>query len=116
MDGWEGYKPVACTEIDPAVCLRPTSHGGAPHVTNPDGSIAGGTTEHLAGFIVGHDAADLPHRCEGALSVDPHFAETSPVWTMTGSLEGGDLTLSPSVLCKRDQFHGFVRDGKWVPA
>ncbi len=34
-------------------------------------------------------------------------------WT----LESEDpLTLSPSLLCRRCQCHGFIRGGKWVPA
>jgi hypothetical protein len=68
----------------------------------------------LAGFITGHDAPDLPVRCDGAIFVQPF--EGRPVWAASGSLEGGDLTLSPSILCRRDQFHGFVTSGTWVPA
>lgn len=91
-------RPSKCIEIGPTFCLAPTS-------TN-DGT--------LAGFIAGHDAPDLPVRCDGVVFVQP--VDNHPMWSMTGSLEGGDLTLSPSVLCKRDQFHGFVTNGKWVPA
>jgi hypothetical protein len=91
-------RPSKCTEVGPMVCLAPTSM--------QDGS--------LAGFIVGHDAPDLPVRCAGAIMVQP--LDAKPVWSMTGSLEGGDLTLTPSILCTRDQFHGFVQGGAWVPA
>jgi hypothetical protein len=31
-----------------------------------------------------------------------------------GSFE--HLTLAPSVLCKRCSLHGWIRDGRWVPA
>ncbi|MBI5289915.1 MAG: hypothetical protein HY873_13160 [Chloroflexi bacterium] len=108
--------PVRCVEISPEVCLRPTSHGGAEHIRNADGTIAGGSTAHLAGFLLAHEGGHLGdgYRCEGVVNVDPHLAP-KPLWEMTGSLEGGDLTLSPSVLCS-DGFHGFVRNGKWVPA
>jgi hypothetical protein len=36
-----------------------------------------------------------------------------PVWTVQ-SWE--PLTISPSVLCRACGHHGFIRDGKWVPA
>jgi hypothetical protein len=93
-------------------------HGGYAGIRDKDGGVAGGPTEHLAGFFVAHDTTDLDgYRCEGAVNVDPHLAkEPGGNWTAFGTLEGGDLTLSPSVLCRRDGFHGFVRDGKWVSA
>ncbi len=31
-------------------------------------------------------------------------------------LSENPLTLSPSLLCRACQHHGFVREGKWVPA
>ena len=113
LHGWpydvDGDKPVtpSCIEIGPEACLRESAY--------QDGT--------LAGFIEAHAAADMDVRCEGFLTVNlPTHVEPSeverarPRWTMTGSLAGGDLTLSPSVLCRRDGHHGFVRDGKWVPA
>lgn len=94
-----------CTEIPEGVCLRPVVHGD---------------DEHLAGFHIGHERAGgydpeihAFERCEGYVNVDPD--DPSPRWEMTGSLEGGDLTLSPSILCS-DGFHGFIQNGKWVPA
>lgn len=109
---------VRCTDVGPNVCLRPTVHGGDPDITNADGTIAGGPTEHLAGFIVGYDWPGIEYRLEGAVSVDPHLGPA--LWAMSGSLEGGDLTLSPSIQAydndRKPTVHGFVRDGKWVPA
>ena len=106
--------PRRCIAIGEHHCIRTASHGGDPDVTNADGSIAGGPAEHLAGFIVAHDVAgDV--RCEGFVGVDPHLGDERS-WTMTGSLEGGDLTLAPSVLCRSCGDHGFVREGKWVSA
>lgn len=109
FDGAKADRPakdVKCTPIDIHVCLRPFVHGhdaeGEP------------VKDHPAGFIVAHDADDLPQRCEGAITTDPHLREGQ--WTQTGSLKAGDLTLAPSVLCKRDGFHGFVQGGAWVPA
>lgn len=94
---------VVCTPIGPTVCLRETNYS--------DG--------RLAGFLIAHDAPDLPHRCEGGITVahpsNPSVSEEArPTWTMTGSLAGGDLSLQPSVLCSRDQFHGYVTNGAWV--
>ena len=73
------------------------------------------------GSCLGHDRSGFDVRCEGFVRV--HAEEGRPVWSMTGSLNGGDLTLSPSILCRLGNvtnepcgFHGFVRDGKWVPA
>ena len=94
-----------CFVIGEHHCVRPTDY----------------TDGRLAGFIIAHDVADMDVRCEGFLTVarpaNPSPAEaTRSTWSMTGSLLAGDLTLSPSVLCKRDGDHGFVREGKWVSA
>lgn len=111
-----------CVEIAPNVCLQPVDHSNAPTgvVLNTPEADAYGT--HLGGFIVGHDRPGFDVRCEGAVMVCGH-SDGRATWTMTGSLEGGDLTLSPSILCRLGNvsgepcgFHGFVRDGKWVPA
>ena len=113
-----------CVDIGSGVCLRPTVHGGNPDVTDSKtGEIAGGPVEHLYGFIVAYEWPGSEERLEGAVAVDEH----APVrWDMTGSLEGGDLTLSPSIQAYEyvsgddahghPTIHGFVRNGKWVPA
>lgn len=115
---------AGCIEVGPTVCLRPTVHGGNPDVTeSATGAIAGGELEHLYGFIVAYDWPDSDVRLEGAVCVDPHGAPGA-MWTMTGSLEGGDLTLAPSIQAfdSRDRtartktIHGWVRNGAWVPA
>lgn len=85
-----------------------------------------GDDEHLAGFFFCHDVAGddggmtmKGQRCIGGVNVDPHFDGERPRWEISGSLEGGDLTLSPSIRCMnhdpQPNAHGFVRDGKWVP-
>ena len=119
--------PYKCVEIDPRVCLQPLSGGGEGISRRlPDGTSEP-VPEYFAGFIVAHDRDGFDVRCEGFVGID---AGHDPRWTMTGSLEGGDLTLSPSILCRVGSlddprevgpgstcgFHGFVRDGKWVPA
>ena len=115
---------LTCVEIDPHVCLQPVEHSNAPTgtVLNTPEADAYGT--HLSGFILGHDREGFDWRCEGAVSIDtcPTIGSRA-TWLMAGSLEGGDLTLSPSILCRLGSvsgeecgFHGFVRDGKWVSA
>lgn len=95
-----------CVEIGPDVCLAPFTHGD---------------DKHLAGFFLSFDVPDAAFRVPGAVNVDPHFIGQSPVWEMTGSLEGGDLTLRPSIRISGGsapdrERHGFVTNGKWVPA
>lgn len=112
--------PYKCVEIDEHVCLQPLSGGG--YTSTETGKPV---PEYFAGFIVGHDRDGFPWRCEGFVAIHPEGKR--PTWTMSGALEGGDLTLSPSILCTmgslddpasgtRCGFHGWVRNGKWVPA
>jgi hypothetical protein len=70
-----------------------------------------------AGMIEEHDRPDGAGRCRGSILFDvPGAAETfpgSPRWTV----ESVDpLTLSPSLLCRACGHHGFVKQGRWVPA
>lgn len=106
-----------CVDVGSTACLSP--------FTNSVG-------DDPAGFIFAHDREGFDGRCEGAVNVVPF--EGRPVWSMSGTLAGGDLTLSPSILCKAKVpvwhedtgrytleppecgFHGFVRNGAWVPA
>lgn len=101
MTHGHAYEPdVPCVELSPDVCIR---------------EIPG----RAGSFTIAHDRAkpEPPYRCEGTIPV------TGPkAWGMTGTLTGGDLTLTPSVRCIDDGTgycggsHGWVRDGKWVPA
>ena len=100
--------PDDCVELSDEVCIRPTFHWRSDR----------GETEadrRLVGYVVAHDVDGQEVRCEGALMLEPGFGP--PVWTQTGSLEHGDLSLAPSVQCKtHGAAHGFVRRGGWVPA
>lgn len=116
--------PYKCVEIDPHVCLQPIS-GGGEGISNA--ATGEPVPEYFAGFIVGHDRPGFDVRCEGFVGV---HEKHEPRWTMSGTLEGGDLTLSPSILCQMGSlddprevgpgstcgFHGWVRDGRWVSA
>jgi hypothetical protein len=112
--GWPYEDPddQKCTDLGPTVCIRSTIHGD---------------DEHLAGFIIAYEWEDEPERLEGAVTVDTCGAfKDSALWEMTGTLEGGDLTLKPSVQAykyvpgrpPRDvpTIHGYVTAGEWVQA
>ena len=75
----------------------------------PAGDLVGET----AGFLVTHPGADG----EPCLSPSGHFIPThseSPVrWTIDSMQP---LTLSPSLACRVCGDHGFIREGRWVPA
>lgn len=115
-------EPQKCVAIAADVCLQPIDASNVPAgagipVNSPEAEPYG---THLAGFIVGHDREGFDVRCEGFVGVDGRHGNN---WSMTGSLEGGDLTLSPSILCRIGNvsgegcgFHGWVQNGAWVPA
>jgi hypothetical protein len=78
------------------------------------------------GFIVEHDNPKSPTgRCQGFCYVDtPETARIIPDgrhrWQV---LSWEPLTLAPSILCKSRNpdgtecgSHGYIRDGRWVPA
>lgn len=94
-----------CVEIGDAVCLAEVVHGD---------------DQHTVGFLFCHDVPGEERRCIGSVNVDTHFADERPRWSMSGTLSGGDLTLSPSIRCvthdPSPHAHGFVSGGKWISA
>jgi hypothetical protein len=79
----------------------------------------GHESEHV-GVIVSHplrpddDVCAWLGHCHGWVEFDipVNAADTGAKWTV----ESADpLTLSPSLLCHCGD-HGFIRDGRWVPA
>ena len=112
-----------CVEINEHVCLQPIDGGGEGIFRRDEAGELVPVPRYFAGFIISHDRDGFEHRCEGFVRVA--LDRDGPVWTMSGTLEGGDLTLSPSILCvlgtadggdARCGFHGFVQGGKWVAA
>lgn len=101
------HPPTPCVELGLGVCLRPSYHW------RPDE----GQTEadrRLVGYVIAHETPEWEVRCEGALLLELGFGPTE-VWTQTGSLEGGDLSLTPSIVCPRHPaFHAFVVNGRWT--
>jgi len=103
---------ATCTDLPSesgiGVCIRSIDHG-------PGQMVSGETFDrHPAGFIIAHDVPGGGERCEGALTIDEaHFGPER--WTVSGSLEAGDLTLTPSVACTvHPTFHAHVTNGRWT--
>lgn len=87
--------PKTCVEVGENVCLTRTTDGYFIHFDPPEDGT----------------------RQVGAFSCGPGG------WTCTGTLEGGDLTVRPSIRVSMpvdgknvELLHGFVTAGKWVPA
>ncbi len=78
------------------------------------GSAAGPKADERVGIIFWHRAQDN-RACGGYVNFDTD--RERPTWTVENS---DPLTISPSVLCNGNHgcggFHGFIRDGQWVPA
>ena len=99
-------KPDDCREIGEGVCIRPLWHWRSDL----------GETEadaRIMGYAIAHEVPGQEARCEGVLALKEGFGP--PVWTQEGTLEGGDLTLRPSIQCKTHaEFHAFVTNGRWT--
>jgi hypothetical protein len=82
-----------CVEISDQVCVVPFPADGRPG----------------EGYFFCHARPDGT-RCTGGLAKH----------TVTGTLGQSDFNVSPSILCQGyldcGGIHGFIRDGKWVPA
>lgn len=71
---------------------------------------SGTDTDETVMFLERHPCK-TDDRHAGAIPIRPH--KHWPVW----QVESWDpLTLSPSVLCNTCGLHGFIREGRWVPA
>lgn len=68
------------------------------------------------GLIHSHQRPDDGEPCAGGVMFDlPGVAEAFPGRALWQVVSLDPLTLSPSLLCSCGH-HGFIRDGKWVPA
>lgn len=73
------------------------------------------------GLLLSHDRPDGTGRCSSAITfhgpVQDQLEPARPKWTVE---HWDPLTLSPSILCSPDKggcgLHGYIRDGRWVPA
>ncbi len=86
--------PVCDSVDESGICLHRHLYGF--HVTHPDGK--GG-------------------RCRSAIAVPmptlPEQESPGDLWTLVSR---EPLTLAPSLLCRACGDHGFIREGRWVPA
>jgi hypothetical protein len=69
------------------------------------------------GLIISHPRDDAPDgRCTGAVTfageVQQRLEPHRPCWQV---VQWEPLTLEPSILCECG-FHGYIREGRWVPA
>lgn len=70
----------------------------------------------IVGFQEYHPRPDTGAPCSGFVWVDATsdaYIEGSPLWTV---VSWEPLTLTPSILCRACANHGFVTNGKWMPA
>jgi hypothetical protein len=72
----------------------------------PDGTVYG--LAHT------HPRPDNGEQCEGLIPFQQEEAPP-PTWLVVNR-DPAHLTLIPSSLCRTCGHHGFVTDGKWVPA
>lgn len=119
---------IRCAECDQPIEENPAKHPiGFDHFLSPTEHSASCATRgaggplNIGGVLVMH-FQDNGRECEGAIGIckncDPENAQR-PIWDAAWLVDHvGDLaflTLSPSLLCGCGD-HGFVREGKWVPA
>lgn len=78
----------------------------------PEGADAG-TDGEIDGIIEEHDSPS--GRCGGYVKFRARGPnpDGTPSWVVE---QEEPLTLSPSVLCRTCGNHGFIREGRWVPA
>ena len=75
-------------------------------VNAPDDTESGLIEEHPS------DGKTESGRCSGVV-LWKHDDPNRPTWT----LESRDpLTLSPSIQCRTCGHHGYIREGRWIPA
>jgi hypothetical protein len=109
---------------------------GTPYEGREDEFDLGGGCSFT--WLMGGDYRDPPedHELIGLIEHHPKPSPDAPglycggyvAWKASGSAQprhelvaGGigdeeHLTISPSVLCRACGHHGFIRDGRWVPA
>mgnify|MGYP001586948463 CR=1 FL=1 len=87
---------------------------GSEHFLSPVLHAKICTLVGAGGFLLLHSKGEGAMCCEGSLSTCS-ICGGDKAWTKDVSGGPEFVTLSPSVLCGCGD-HGFVREGKWVPA
>lgn len=100
--------------------MKPENFGLEPNVAH---DIGGGSTMTLCeyqGEIVGLTEAHRDQAgnvCMGFVRFEGtrvgYGASNAATWKVE---QANPLTISPSVLCRSCGNHGFIRNGRWVPA
>jgi len=68
----------------------------------------------IVGYMEAHRRPDDGEWCSGWVQIESDFAvREAPVWIQESA---SPLTLSPSILCRRCGNHGWIKEGRWVPA
>lgn len=76
-------------------------------------AIVAAASADVVAIVERHRAPDGAW-CGGFVNLDVTGVIRDPRWQVLRS--GRELTLSPSLLCRTCGNHGWIRDGKWVPA
>lgn len=92
---WVGWAPDR--DLNPQYAGIPDCDRAALHIAHPRADGAPGPC--MSGAVL--DTAPAP------------FVNRYPTWHVESWTP---LTLSPSLLCRMCGDHGFIRDGRWVPA
>lgn len=82
-------------------------HGVTIEVHHVDGIPAAVTYTHP------HPTLPAPYVCSGYVYFAGRAFDTGNGWTVE---QDEPLTLKESLLCRECQHHGFVREGRWIPA
>lgn len=95
--------------VEPYFALGEREDIGHGHMLRP---ITYTGDEHPCGWELHHpDKRDSSQECGSGVWVARRVPEN--LWTL---VSWEPLTIAPSVLCVTCGDHGFIRDGKWVPA
>jgi hypothetical protein len=82
--------------------IADAGHGVTYEVRRLDGIIEG--------VAYWHPRPDGQGQCQGYFAFRPKWTEGHDL------VQESPLTVSPSLLCRACNHHGFLRDGRWVPA
>lgn len=66
-----------------------------------------------AGVAYRHPNPDTGHQCEGWAPFNPENDPGGQWWDL---VQLDPLTITPSLACRGCGHHGFITDGRWVPA
>lgn len=88
--------------------MKDIGHGVSVELVYDEKELA--SIHYLHPPAPGRQAPGGYEKCYGNVPVKPYWPDG---WEVI-SVE--PLTLSPSLLCRACGSHGFIRDGKWVPA